>query len=94
MVQERLKETNWKQNGLTKRTLKEKIKRPKTQVSEALRDYANLATHGLDMHDRKAAALQNIKDKLTRCRQDHGPTASSSPISPWWSRTSTPRCKT
>jgi hypothetical protein len=71
MVQQRLKENDWKQNGLTKRTTGEKIKHPKTQVSEALRDYANVATRGIDQHDRKAAALQAIKDKLGRCRQNH-----------------------
>jgi hypothetical protein len=71
MVQQRLKETDWKQNGLTKRTKGEKIRHPKTQVSEALRDYANVATRDMDQHDRKAAALQAIKDKLSRCRQNH-----------------------
>jgi hypothetical protein len=69
-----LTESNWKANGLPKRTLMEKHKDKKTYISEALRDYAAFQSDAplQRLRDRQTA-LQKIKDKLKDCsRKSNG----------------------
>jgi hypothetical protein len=65
-----LTESNWKANGLPKRTVMEKLKDKKTYISDALRDYAAFQSDAplQRLRDRQFA-LKWIKKKVNDCRQ-------------------------
>jgi len=70
-IQPALTEANWNANGLTKRSTLEKVKNPKTRVSEALRAYAAVAGGGIEALPAKGAALKAIKTLLTAMKPMH-----------------------
>ena len=68
----KLTEAHWKKNGLPKRSLLEKIKNPKTGISEALRALATAEEaftsdmFNLDLRHKTSKALESLRIALTK----------------------------